>query len=87
MLGLLGCGALSSLFGQLASYPLALIRTRMQAQNTKRTMSQEIKMLYQLGGLRSFYAGILPNFVKVAPTVGISYVIYEHMRAFLGLAS
>lgn len=32
ILVLLACGTVSSTCGQLASYPLALVRTRMQAQ-------------------------------------------------------
>lgn len=35
ILVLLACGTISSSCGQVASYPLALIRTRMQAQGTK----------------------------------------------------
>ena len=34
ILVLLGCGTISSTCGQLTSYPLALIRTRMQAAGT-----------------------------------------------------
>ena len=33
MLVLLACGTISSTCGQLASYPLALIRTKLQAQS------------------------------------------------------
>eukprot|EP00053_Salpingoeca_punica_P014543 m.132390 g.132390 ORF g.132390 m.132390 type:complete len:552 (+) comp16484_c0_seq1:657-2312(+) len=87
VLGLLACGAVSSSCGQLASYPLALIRTRMQAEAGHRSMTQEIRHVYRMGGVPAFYAGIVPNFLKVAPTVGISYVIYEHMRLLLGLTA
>ncbi len=36
-------------------------------------------------GPRGLYRGITPNFMKVIPAVSISYVVYEHVRKFLGV--
>ncbi|XP_063061396.1 mitochondrial adenyl nucleotide antiporter SLC25A23-like isoform X1 [Engraulis encrasicolus] len=87
---LVGCGALSSTCGQLASYPLALIRTRMQAQASvigapQVSMVTLIRNIIMEEGVAGLYRGIAPNFLKVIPAVSISYVVYEHMRKVLGV--
>jgi solute carrier family 25 phosphate transporter 23/24/25/41 len=84
---LLVCGAISSSCGQLLSYPLALVRTRLQAAtNSDNSVSMSIlfRQIYDKEGLRGFYRGIVPNFMKVAPAVSISYVVYERTRRALG---
>uniref|UniRef100_A0A2K6EEA2 Mitochondrial adenyl nucleotide antiporter SLC25A24 n=1 Tax=Propithecus coquereli TaxID=379532 RepID=A0A2K6EEA2_PROCO len=87
---LLGCGALSSTCGQLASYPLALVRTRMQAQamvegTPQLNMVGLFQRIISKEGIPGLYRGITPNFMKVLPAVGISYVVYENMKQTLGL--
>ncbi|XP_031161278.2 calcium-binding mitochondrial carrier protein SCaMC-2-A [Sander lucioperca] len=89
---LLACGTVSSTCGQLASYPLALVRTRMQAQaatggNQQVTMSGLFKQILQTEGPTGLYRGLAPNFLKVIPAVSISYVVYEHMKTQLGVKS
>uniref|UniRef100_A0A672ZXX1 Solute carrier family 25 member 23b n=1 Tax=Sphaeramia orbicularis TaxID=375764 RepID=A0A672ZXX1_9TELE len=86
VLVLLACGTISSTCGQLASYPLALIRTRMQAQGIpKLTMVGQFKYIISHEGVPGLYRGITPNFLKVIPAVSISYVVYEHMKKVLGV--
>ncbi|XP_066498067.1 calcium-binding mitochondrial carrier protein SCaMC-3b [Hoplias malabaricus] len=92
VLVLLGCGTVSSTCGQLASYPLALIRTRMQAQASTEgapqlTMVGQFKHIVSHEGIQGLYRGIAPNFLKVIPAVSISYVVYEHMKKALGVGS
>uniref|UniRef100_A0A667XB27 Solute carrier family 25 member 24 n=1 Tax=Myripristis murdjan TaxID=586833 RepID=A0A667XB27_9TELE len=87
---LLGCGTISSTCGQLASYPLALVRTRMQAQasvegSEQLPMGRLVKKILEKEGFFGLYRGILPNFMKVIPAVSISYVVYEYMRSGLGI--
>ncbi|PIC19588.1 hypothetical protein B9Z55_025081 [Caenorhabditis nigoni] len=91
VLALLACGTCSSTCGQLASYPLALVRTRLQARaispkNSTQpdTMIGQFKHILQNEGFTGLYRGITPNFMKVIPAVSISYVVYEKVRKQLG---
>ncbi|XP_076873643.1 mitochondrial adenyl nucleotide antiporter SLC25A24 [Brachyhypopomus gauderio] len=91
ILVLLACGTISSTCGQLASYPLALIRTRMQAQaslegSEQVSMTKLTKKILEKDGFFGLYRGILPNFMKVIPAVSISYVVYEYMKSGLGIS-
>ncbi|XP_018520336.1 calcium-binding mitochondrial carrier protein SCaMC-1 isoform X3 [Lates calcarifer] len=87
---LVGCGAVSSTCGQLASYPLALIRTRMQAQALdkgapKPSMLALLHNILTKEGVAGLYRGISPNLLKVIPAVSVSYVVYEYTRIVLGV--
>ncbi|XP_053138282.1 calcium-binding mitochondrial carrier protein SCaMC-2 isoform X3 [Hemicordylus capensis] len=89
---LLACGTMSSTCGQLASYPLALVRTRMQAQASVEgapevTMRGLFKHILQTEGAFGLYRGLAPNFMKVIPAVSISYVVYENLKMTLGVRS
>lgn len=77
---LLVCGVVSSSCGQLASYPLALVRTRMQASGSGVSMCAIFRHILGTQGWRGLYVGIIPNMMKVAPAFGISYAVYESVR-------
>ncbi|XP_034290329.1 mitochondrial adenyl nucleotide antiporter SLC25A23-like isoform X1 [Pantherophis guttatus] len=92
VLVLLACGTVSSTCGQIASYPLALVRTRMQAQASiegapQLTMLGLFRNILSREGVLGLYRGIAPNFMKVIPAVSISYVVYENMKQALGVTS
>lgn len=50
-------------------------------------MSGIFKHILRNDGPKGLYRGIAPNFLKVAPAVSISYVVYEQMRTALGIKS
>ncbi|KAM6167224.1 mitochondrial carrier protein SCaMC-3L [Erethizon dorsatum] len=80
---------LSTTCGQMASYPLTLVRTRMQAQDTVEgsnpTMSGVFRQILAEQGWRGLYRGMTPTLLKVLPAGGISYVVYEAMKKTLGV--
>ena len=48
-------------------------------------MVSVFKNILKEDGPRGLYRGLAPNFMKVAPAVSISYVVYEHLRMSLGV--
>lgn len=98
---LLACGSASSTLGQVCSYPLALIRTRLQAQaiftvapttippttasTIPNSMHDVFRNIIKTEGVFGLYRGITPNFIKVLPAVSISYVVYEYSSRALGV--
>ncbi|KAK1328871.1 hypothetical protein QTO34_011041 [Cnephaeus nilssonii] len=85
---LLGCSTLSHTSGQIASFPLTLLRTRMQAQAQKEkstTMIRLIQDIYYKEGKMGFFRGLTPNIIKVLPAIVISCVAYELVKRPLEL--
>jgi len=52
---------------------------------TPATMLGLFKYILKTEGFTGLYRGLTPNFLKVAPAVSISYVVYEHVRKSLGV--
>ncbi|XP_042852469.1 calcium-binding mitochondrial carrier protein SCaMC-1-like isoform X6 [Panthera tigris] len=87
---LLGCSALSHTCGQIASFPLNLVRTRMQVQaleekGTTTSMIHLIQEIHNNEGKKGFFRGLTPNIIKVLPAVIISCAAYEKVTQHMGL--
>ncbi|KAF5182717.1 Mitochondrial carrier protein coac2 [Thalictrum thalictroides] len=86
----LGCGTVSGALGATCVYPLQVIRTRLQAQQSNsgtayKGMSDVFWKTLQHEGFRGFYKGIFPNMLKVVPSASITYMVYEAMKKRLAL--
>lgn len=78
-------GALAGLFGQSASYPLDVIRRRMQTSATKLGMIETASRVIQdPNPVRSMYKGMSLNWVKGPISVGISFTTFDLLTKLLG---
>jgi len=84
------CGALAGAISQTLTYPLDVLRRKMQVtgmSNIEYKYSGAIQaatMIVQTEGLKGLYKGLWPNLLKVAPAIGTSFVVYEYAKGALG---
>lgn len=86
----LACGSLSGIASSTATFPLDLVRRRMQLEGAggrarvyKTGLFGTFGHIFKTEGLRGFYRGILPEYYKVVPSVGIVFMTYETLKMLL----
>ncbi|ORX57381.1 mitochondrial carrier [Hesseltinella vesiculosa] len=82
------CGGVAGLAAQTSSYPLEVIRRRMQVGGLLHpdkfvTFMDTAKDIYRTKGFKGFYVGLSIGYLKVTPMVAVSFAVYEHMKRAL----
>jgi solute carrier family 25 (mitochondrial folate transporter), member 32 len=94
---LLGAG--SKIIASTITYPYQVVKSRLQQRQTTVSpiLSSEVTItsrgyhstwdcmlsMYRQDGLRSFYRGIVPNAIKVAPGAAVTFLVYEECLKIL----
>ncbi|CAN8316954.1 unnamed protein product [Cochlearia groenlandica] len=86
----LGCGGLAGVASSTATFPLDLVRRRMQVEGAggrarvyNTGLFGTFKLIFKTEGMRGLYRGILPEYYKVVPGVGIAFMIFESLKTIL----
>ncbi|KAI0202524.1 mitochondrial carrier domain-containing protein [Astrocystis sublimbata] len=84
-------GASSGAFGATVVYPLNVLRTRLQTQGTS-MHPQRYTGIWDVAhktvkneGVRGLYKGLMPNLLKVAPALSITWMVYEKTKSVMHL--
>ena len=83
-------GGLAGLVSQTASYPLEVIRRRMQVGGAvgdghRLGIVETAGKIYKETGLKGFWVGLTIGYVKVVPMVAVSFFVYQRTKVVLGL--
>ena len=83
-------GGVAGLISQTCSYPLEVIRRRMQVggavgDGRRLKISETASMIFKEKGIRGFFVGLTIGYVKVIPMAAVSFYTYERAKLLLGI--
>jgi solute carrier family 25 protein 16 len=83
-------GGMAGLVSQSASYPLEVVRRRMQVGGAvgdghRLRIGETAKMIFRERGFMGFWVGLSIGYVKVVPMVAVSFYVYERGKTWLGI--
>jgi solute carrier family 25 protein 16 len=85
-------GAVAGVIAQTISYPLEIVRRRMQISGLFPEKNQLFNStlrtaiyIWRTEGFRGFYIGLTIGYIKVVPMVATSFTVYEFMKHWLDI--
>ncbi|KAF2631880.1 mitochondrial carrier [Macroventuria anomochaeta] len=86
----LSTGGIAGFVSQTVSYPLEVIRRRMQVGGVvgdghRLSIAEVAKRIYVERGWRGYFVGLTIGYVKVVPMVATSFFVYERGKYYLGI--
>ena len=83
-------GALAGLVSQTSSYPLEVIRRRMQVggavgDGRRLRIGEMVRRIWVERGVQGFFVGLSIGYLKVVPMVAVSFWVYERTKISLGI--
>ncbi|PRT56697.1 Mitochondrial carrier protein LEU5 [Wickerhamiella sorbophila] len=79
-------GGTSGMLAQTASYPLEIVRRRMQVagiNNARKSIAQTAATVFKESGVRGFFIGLSIGYIKVIPMFACSFFVYEKAKYLL----
>lgn len=83
----LACGSLAGIFSSTATFPLDLVRRRMQLEGAggrakvyNKGVAGMFAHIVKHEGTLALYRGIVPEYYKVVPGVSIAFMTYDYMK-------
>jgi len=86
----LSAGGIAGFVSQTVSYPLEVIRRRMQVggvvgDGRRLSIPEVARRIHMERGYKGFFVGLTIGYVKVVPMVAVSFYAYERGKYYLGI--
>ncbi|KAK7376006.1 hypothetical protein VNO78_35082 [Psophocarpus tetragonolobus] len=83
VVGRLAAGAFAGMTSTFITYPLDVLRLRLAVEPGYRTMSQVALSMLREEGFASFYYGLGPSLIGIAPYIAVNFCVFDLLKKSL----